>query len=54
MQLTTAKRYTSAGISIDSSSVAGAALRPYDSPLMFRQEGNVKSLVKSVYEGISV
>ncbi|KAJ0901250.1 hypothetical protein HanPSC8_Chr08g0323191 [Helianthus annuus] len=46
--------FSSAGISIDSSSVADATLRPCDSLLVIRQEGNIESLVKSVYEGISV
>ncbi|KAF5770226.1 hypothetical protein HanXRQr2_Chr14g0657091 [Helianthus annuus] len=42
--------FSSTGISIDSSSVAGAALRPSDSPLVIGQEGNIESLVKSMYE----
>lgn len=45
--------YDSAGISIDSSSVAGAVHAPSDSPLVFRQEGNIESLVKSVYQEVS-
>ncbi|KAD3336750.1 hypothetical protein E3N88_32269 [Mikania micrantha] len=47
--------YDSAGISIDSSSVSvsgdGTVHPPCDSPLVFRQEGNIESLVKSVYGG---
>lgn len=39
--------YDSAGISIDRSS---SDLPP---PLVFRQEGNIESLVKSVYQGLS-
>lgn len=46
--------YDSAGISIDSCSVAGPVQAPCDSPLVFRQEGNIESLVKSVYQGISI
>ncbi|KAI3742901.1 hypothetical protein L1987_60599 [Smallanthus sonchifolius] len=45
--------YDSAGISIDSSSVAGAVHAPSDPPLVFRQEGNIESLVKSVYQEVS-
>lgn len=37
--------YDSAGISIDSSNQTS------DPPLVFRQEGNIESLVKSVYHG---
>ncbi|KVI00801.1 hypothetical protein Ccrd_020942 [Cynara cardunculus var. scolymus] len=40
--------YDSAGISIDSSSSSHN-----DSPLVFRQEGNIESLVKSVYQEVS-
>ncbi|XP_076952136.1 glutamine--fructose-6-phosphate aminotransferase [isomerizing] 1-like [Bidens hawaiensis] len=40
--------YDSAGISIDSCSAA--AVHP---PLVFRQEGNIESLVKSVYQEVS-
>ena len=36
--------YDSAGIAIDDSNF---------SPLVFRQEGNIESLVKSVYQGIT-
>lgn len=43
--------YDSAGISIDSS-VTGAC-DDSDSPLVFRQEGNIENLVKSVYQEVS-
>ncbi|KAL6981133.1 Glutamine--fructose-6-phosphate aminotransferase [isomerizing] 2 [Sarracenia purpurea var. burkii] len=51
--------YDSAGISIDSSLPApsvsgrsnGASSDPLPVPLVFRQAGNIESLVKSVYEG---
>ncbi|KAL8214072.1 hypothetical protein R6Q57_003521 [Mikania cordata] len=49
--------YDSAGISIDSSSVSVSGdvtvHPPSDSPLVFRQEGNIESLVKSVYREVS-
>ena len=42
--------YDSSGISIDSSSISeNVILSP--PPLVYRQEGNIESLVKSVYEG---
>lgn len=40
--------YDSAGISIDASSVSDSNCIP---PLVFRQEGKIESLVKSVYQG---
>ncbi|KAJ0546465.1 hypothetical protein HanIR_Chr08g0361281 [Helianthus annuus] len=46
--------FSSARISINSSSVADATLRPRDSPLVIRQEGNIESLVKSVYEVVDI
>lgn len=44
--------YDSAGISIDSPISAHVSGQP-NCPLVFRQEGNIESLVKSVYEEIS-
>ncbi|PIA34588.1 hypothetical protein AQUCO_03700107v1 [Aquilegia coerulea] len=41
--------YDSAGISIDSSSSSSSS----ESPLVFRQEGNIDSLVRSVYEEVA-
>lgn len=49
--------YDSAGIAIDSSSPKPQCSSDSDSdstsspPLVFRQEGNIESLVKSVYQG---
>lgn len=49
--------YDSAGISIDDSSLPAQAISNGSSfsgslpPLVFRQEGNIESLVKSVYQG---
>ncbi|KAL2511674.1 glutamine-fructose-6-phosphate transaminase (isomerizing) [Abeliophyllum distichum] len=46
--------YDSAGISIDSSSYSGSDLNRqiFTPPLVFRQEGNIESLVKSVYQDV--
>lgn len=41
--------YDSSGISIDASSIPDAL-----PPLVFRQEGKIESLVKSVYQGKKV
>lgn len=41
--------YDSAGISIDSSDSDSDS-----PPLVFRQEGNIESLVKSVYQGTTI
>lgn len=43
--------YDSAGVSIDESSDSNAA---EPSLLVFRQEGNIESLVKSVYQGSEI
>lgn len=40
--------YDSAGISIDSNNILHG---DSPSPLVFRQEGNIENLVKSVYQG---
>ncbi|GAA0148271.1 transaminase [Lithospermum erythrorhizon] len=46
--------YDSAGISIDSSSkIANGDTCPSLPPLVFRQEGNIESLVKSVYQEVA-
>nr|GEZ38002.1 glutamine--fructose-6-phosphate aminotransferase [isomerizing] 2 [Tanacetum cinerariifolium] len=49
--------YDSAGISIDadafSGTVNGNGHLTSQSPLVFRQEGNIDNLVKSVYQGLS-
>jgi len=47
--------YDSAGIAIDSSSQCGSDHKFGLSlpPLVFRQEGNIESLVKSVYQGLT-
>ncbi|KAL6495724.1 Glutamine--fructose-6-phosphate aminotransferase [isomerizing] 2 [Orobanche gracilis] len=42
--------YDSAGISIDSSNATDVIIPP---PLVFRQEGNIESLVKSVYQEVA-
>ncbi|KAL6562839.1 Glutamine--fructose-6-phosphate aminotransferase [isomerizing] 2 [Orobanche hederae] len=42
--------YDSAGISIDSSNATDFIIPP---PLVFRQEGNIESLVKSVYQEVA-
>ncbi|KAL2536791.1 glutamine-fructose-6-phosphate transaminase (isomerizing) [Forsythia ovata] len=46
--------YDSAGISIDSSIYSGSDLNRqiFTPPLVFRQEGNIESLVKSVYQDV--
>ncbi|KAL0285180.1 UNVERIFIED_CONTAM: Glutamine--fructose-6-phosphate aminotransferase [isomerizing] 1 [Sesamum angustifolium] len=44
--------YDSAGISIDSSFSLDCDVVP--APLVFRQEGNIESLVKSVYQDVSL
>lgn len=48
--------YDSAGIAIDSSSSSPQCSSDSDltssPPLVFRQEGNIESLVKSVYQGL--
>lgn len=51
--------YDSAGICIDDSSSPSPLPSPSSSvngcpPLVFRQEGNIESLVKSVYEGLQI
>ncbi|XP_021739319.1 glutamine--fructose-6-phosphate aminotransferase [isomerizing] 2-like isoform X1 [Chenopodium quinoa] len=45
--------YDSAGISIDSSLSSDISSTLSPSPLVFRQEGNIESLVKSVYQEVA-